>query len=238
MAYSDFNYIRPADLPRYIRKMASVVDEDLAARFISDAELVVDAYAGHGPRFYQDLTGQTQALIASGATTLLGNVFGNQRPNYWAKGGLYVELLDGVSTTLLGQARLVVASQDQQVTLASGFDEPVPLGATFMLHQRSAFPRIWNIDQLASPRLPDQLAAAVAYQVEYAMMIGSEEFGLGDPAVVDGADALIISRTYGTGYSEQRSQTSQDGQGLGYYIAPKARNIMRGLINALGTTGV
>lgn len=235
MAYSDYNYIQPSELPTYIHTMSSVTDETLAAKHISDAERIVDAYVGPGPKFYVDLSGETSSAVASGATTLPSTIFGSRRPNYWARGGVYVELVDGVAASLVGERRLVVASDDNQVTLASGFDAAVANGALFVYRQLSAFPRVWDQHAtLALPRLPEGLKRATAFQVEYAITFGSEAFGLGDPSISDGEAALVQSRTYGSGYSETRIPTSK--QGLAYLIAPRARAELYRLINAAGRT--
>lgn len=233
MAYSEFNYIRPSELPAFIHAMASVTDETLAAKFISDAEQIIDAYVGPSVPFYTSLTGTVSANVASGATTLPASIWGRRRPNHWAKGGVYVELIDGVSATLLGQSRLIVASDDEQVTLASGFDEALSAGvAQFFFKQDSKFPRLQDQNTLATPRLPDELKRAAAYQVEYGFQFGSQELGLGDPDIADGEAGLVQSRTYGSGYSESRVPNMK--QGLGYFIAPKARVQLRQLLGATG----
>ena len=57
MANSQYNYITPERLAQFITTMSGVTNPDLAAQFITDAEVMVDAYVGMGPRFYSDLTG-------------------------------------------------------------------------------------------------------------------------------------------------------------------------------------
>lgn len=232
MPFSEYNYIAPAELPTFIHSMASVTDQALAAKFITDAERIVDAYVGPAPRFYSSLTGQVSSTVASGATAFPASIFGDRRPNYWAKGGAYVELIDGVTGAQIGEARLLVASQTEQVTLASGFDFAVPSGAQFFFHQRSAFPRLRDQDTLGTPRMPHELKMAVAQQVEYGIQFGSEELGLGDPAIADGEAGTVQSRTYGSGYSESRVPNLK--QGLAYFIAPRARITLRPLLGAAG----
>lgn len=232
MAYSDYNYARPSQLPGFIHSMSSVTDEDLAAKFISDAEKLIDAYVGPSPKFYVTFTGDTSAAVASGATAFPSTVWSSRRPNYWAKGGVYVELVDNVPTAHVGERRLVVASTTDQVTLASGFDVDLSAGATFYFYQQSRFPRWWDQNVLADPRMPDELARITALQVEYAIEFGSEELGLGAPAVVDGEQQAVQSRTYASGYSESRAPNMK--QGLGYLLGPRPRAELRRLLSATG----
>lgn len=235
-SYSDFNYIAPARLPTYIRTMASVTNEATAARFISDAERVVDAYVGPGPRFYTDMSGVLSSLVASGATAWPADVFGNQRPDYWAKGGVYIRIVSGAGTSSQnGQSRLVVSSLDSQVTLASGFSAALGAGTEFAFEQESAFPRVWDSDIWASPKLPFELEAAVAAQVEYGILFGSEAFGLGDPKIVTDEGGDVTSRTYSSGYSESRDPGRK--QGIGVFLAPRARIILQRLLSSTGYLG-
>lgn len=232
-SFSDFNYITPARLPIYIRTMSSVTNEATAARFISDAERVVDAYVGPGPRFYTDMSGVLASLVASGGTTWPAEIFGDNRPDYWAKGGAYVRVVSGVGTTSQnGQRRLVVASLDSQVTLASGFDAALGAGTEFAFEQESAFPRVWDSDIWASPKMPFELEAAVAAQVEYGIQFGSEAFGLGDPKIVTDEGGDVTSRTYSSGYSESRDPNRR--QGIGVFLAPRARIILQRLLSNTG----
>lgn len=232
MSRSVFNYIQPGELPDYIHTMSSVTNSGTAAKFISDAERIVDGYAGPGPRFYSELTGRLSAAIASGATSLTADVFGTRRPNYWAKGGVYVEVVSSSESSVIGERRLVVSSSGATLTLASGFGAAVPSGSEITFKQESVFPRLRDQDQFGTPRLPEQLKAIVAAQVEYAFQLGSEAFGLSDPDVVTDREGDVVSRTYGSGYSESRDARRKDG--LAVWIAPRARALMRRLTNATG----
>jgi len=233
--YSDYNYIRPAELPDILVTMATVTNEEMAARFISDAEHIIDAYVGPAPKFYIDSTGESDALLASGATAWFGNRWGDRHPNYWARGGVYVEIIDNAPAAVIGEERLIVASDNGFVTLASGFSVDVPAGALFNFVQRSRFPR-WS-DRMATdmPDMPPQVKRATAFQVEYGFLFGSEQFGLSDPSVADGESTEIQSRSYASGYAESRAVGSASSKrGLALLIAPRARAELREL---LGVTG-
>ena len=234
-AYSEFNYCTPSGLLQYARSMSSITNEALAAGFITDAERVIDAYVGPGPRFAPELTLTLVTGAASGATVLAGldGLSPGERLNYYACGGTYVEILDprGGSIDLVHQKRLVVASSGQTLTLASGFNAILASGVGLTFRQVSAFPRAWDIDPYGAPRLPEGLQAAVAAQVEFGVAFGSEGFGLSDPAVqVDEGD--VTSRTYSSGYSEAR--VPRGLQGTAMFISPRARYLLTRLIHIAG----
>ena len=239
MAYSRFNYLGTSGLAALIPTMSGVTDHALAAKFITDAERMIDAYVGPMPKFYSDLTGALDAQLASGALTISGSSFGNRRPDYWAKGGHYLIITDvpGTPTSaLIGTKRLIVASTSGTVTLATGYDEAVPSGTSYYTHQESRFPRWCDSDPRGTPRLPDELGQATAWQVEFGIAYGSESYGLGDDAVVTGDDGAVSSRTYGSGYSESRVTGAGAGSiaGLAAWVAPKVRAILRSIVNATG----
>jgi len=235
VAYSDYNYIRPSELPEILVTMSSVTNEDMAARFISDAEHIIDAYVGAAPKFYIDGTGESIALLASGDTVWSGNRWGNRHPNYWAAGGVYVTVVDGAPASVLGQRRLIIASDTDQVTLASGFAEDVPAGALFNFQQESRFPRWRDRMNVDMPDMPYELKRATAFQVEYGFLFGSEEAGLSEASVADGESTEIQSRSYASGYAESRAVGSASSKrGLALLIAPRARAELRNLLGATG----
>lgn len=233
MPYSEHNYITPNELPDFIHTMSGVTNPTIAAQFISEAERIVDVYVGPAPKFYPELKGSLAAQVASGGTTWTAQMFGDRDQNYWSMGGVYVEVTKAdTAPNLVGQSRQVIASSGNAVTLASGFDELAPLGTEFIYRQRSRFPRVQDRDLRGDPRMPDDLKPAVAYQVEYGIMYGSEEFGLGCSLIATDPDDGIQSRSYGSGYSETKAPTQR--RGLAVWIAPKARMQLRRLLNATG----
>lgn len=232
MAFSVYNYLSTTKLAELIHTMASVTDADTAAKFISDAERLVDVWVGPQLGFYPELTLELTATLASGATTLQSSTLGSRRPDYWAQGGVYVVAKDGPSG-VIREKRLVVGSDDNQLTLASGFSGQLTAGTgKVVLRQESKFPRFCDMDTQGDPFLPFELEAAVAYQVEFGIHYGSEEYGLGDSDVTtDQGD--IQSRSYGSGYSEARSST-HPVRGLGRMMAPRTKALLRNLVNSTG----
>jgi hypothetical protein len=106
------------------------------------------------------------------------------------------------------------------------------VGTQFHYRQESAFPRRWHTNILGDPDMPFLLKAAVAAQVEYGIQYGSEAFGLSAPDIVTDEKGGISSRTYGSGYSE--SVNVDRAAGLAVWIAPRARVLMRRLLNSTG----
>lgn len=232
MPFSEYNYLRPSELPTFIHTMSGVTNAAQAAQFISDAEAIVDRIAGGAPHFYPELTAELAVSVASGAATWPASMFGSRSTNYWAKGGVYIEVQEAADTSLVGQRRLVVGSTTDQVTLVSGFDAVAAIGTRFNLRQVSVFPRFRDQDLRGDPRMPFELKRAVAYQVEYGINEGSEAFGLSDTGIASDPDRGVQSRSYGSGYSESRAPTER--RGLAVFAAPKARAIMRRLMNSTG----
>lgn len=233
MAKSIYQYLEPSELAPFVHTISSVTDEDTAAKFITDAERIIDAYVGPFPKFYPDMTLDLTATLSSGSTTLSTRTVGERRPNYWARGGVYVIVKDGPSA-LVGERRLVVGSDDEQLTLVSGLSADLPSGSgKLILRQESRFPRACDVDAQADPIMPYLLKQAVAWQVEYALHFGTEDFGLGDPGVVTQRDAELQSRSYGGGYSESRD-VSVAPRGLGRLVAPKAAAVLSRLMNRTG----
>ncbi len=234
MPFSVYNYLNPTELAQYIHTMAAVSNQALAASFISDAERVIDAFAGPSPPYYTDLTGTTAATMAPLQTDLTATLFGDRRPAYWARGGVYIHVVSSSEASIIGERRLVVNSAGTNtITLASGFATSVPSGTQFDYRQESVFPRIWDRTTLSDPRLPDMLLKpAVAAQVEYGIDAGSEAFGLSETALVTDKDGSVLQRSYGSGFSESRDAARTNG--LALWIAPKARVFMRRLLNSTG----
>lgn len=233
MAASDYNYLAPSALAGFIHTMSGVTNEAQAALHISDAEVFIDSLAGAAPKFYPELTGTTSAV--NSGTTFNAAVFGSRRPDYWARGGVYVEIVDSTTSSLVGTSRLVVGSDDNKVTLVSGFGATVPAGTEFRFKQRSQFPRWDNQDVRGDPRMPDQLSRIIAYQVEFAINEGSEEFGLSDTSISSDPNRGVSSRSYASGYSEARtSSAALASVGAAVFIAPKARVLMRRLLRSTG----
>jgi hypothetical protein len=214
--------------------MSGVTNQDTAVKFINDAEVMIDAYIGSPQRFYGDFS-VTAANAVSSGTTLSGSFWGNRRPNYWAQGGHYVTVVDvpGEPTNAdIGTSRLISASTSGQVTLLTGFTTDLPVGTEFRTHQESVFPRAVDTGPYSVPHLPPQLKQAVAWQVEFGILYGSEGFGLGDSSIAADEGASVQSRTYGSGYSETRIPGQE--RGLARWIAPKARAILRKLLSSTG----
>ncbi|KKL55592.1 hypothetical protein LCGC14_2253860 [marine sediment metagenome] len=238
MAFSQFNYLTSSGLAALIHTMSGVTDHDLAAGFITDAERMIDAYVGPSQKFYTDLTGSISAAVTSSGLTISATIFGEgRRTNYWAAGGNYLRIA-GIPNSgnhpLVGEKRLIVgsASGDGAVTLASSFGTNLAAGTQFVISQESRFPRHVDSDPWGTPRMPEQLAQAVAWQVEFGLQYGGEAFGLGTDAIVTGEDDAVQSRTYSSGYSETRIPGER--RGLAAWIAPKARAILRDIMSVTG----
>lgn len=221
-----YQYLTPAEYADLDLSVSGITNSALAERHISLAERLVDAYCRGWRPFYPRLTGTADSGTTS--STLVAGVFGEENPNYWAVGGLYVRVIDGPAA---GQERLVTASTGGQVTLASGVSG-LAAGAQFTVDQRSVFPRDRDWD-FELPFVPEPVKLAVAFQIAYGVRSGSEAFGPWEADVVRGERASVTSETYGSGYSYQRAQGALLTESA-RLIAPQARMLLRGFVNRTG----
>jgi hypothetical protein len=224
VAYSAFHYLATSELTDYVHTLSSVTDAALAAKFIGDAERMIDAYVGTWERFYWPLGATLASTLASGATS---GTLTDALP-YPARGGLFLTLLSGTPAR-----RLIVSADGASFVLASGFDVAVGTAAAqLQVEQASVFPRACDVDEYGDPILPEWLKVAVAWQVEYALHAGGESFGLGAPAMTTNRGGLQ-SRSYAGGYAETYNPADQTGMAL--LVAPKVRALLRRHLKATGT---
>jgi hypothetical protein len=225
---SDYQYLTPAEFAAFDLSVSGITNAILADKHISAAEKVVDAWCGHWTRFYPNIT-LTPTLVSG--LEIRSSTFGEGRPvDYWAKGGLYLEVYDGPGT---GQARLITASSGLEVTIVSGWDTaPVVGSSKMMIKQRSRFPRWLDWDARIGPFVPEEVKHATAAQVAFAVRHGNETAGLWDPSVVEDTQGNIQTRSYGTGYSETRDTRRTAGQAV--WIAPQARLHLKGFVHGSG----
>lgn len=216
---SDYQYLTTAEYASYDLSVSGVTNESLAEQHISYAEKVIDAYCGAWPRFYCEQTGEVDDVDD---TTVYSSTFGDYNLNYWAAGGLYLCVYDGGG---VGEERLITASDEEEVTLASAISGLVA-GSKFALRQYSVFPRSKDVDGTQVPFIPRQVKMAVAAQVAFATQKGSEGAGLwhADPVLNDRAD--ITSENFGSGYSYSRD--ARKVVGPDQFIAPQAVLHLRG----------
>lgn len=223
MPVSRFKYLTPTELVEFDLSLGNITDEAQAVRHISAAERIIDSTVGRWPRFYEPES--FRPTLVSG-TTLVGSTFSREPVGYYSAGGLYVVVIEGPG---VGEARLISGhTAPNTVVLASGWTaDPTP-ESLLVLRQRSVFPRVQDIYRAGKvvPFILEAVKEATAAQVGYAVSLGSEAFGLWDPAVITDECGDIASRSYASGYSEARN--TERRKGLAVLLAPMARSILAG----------
>lgn len=223
MPVSRFKYLTPAELVEFDLSLGAVTNEATAVKHIGAAERVIDSVVGRWPRFYTPES-FTPTLVSG--TTLEAAVFEREPVGYYSAGGLYVIGIEGPGA---GEARLISGhTASGRVVLESAFTETPTSASTLVLRQRSVFPRCQDVYRAGKlrPFILEAVKEAVAAQVSYGVSLGSEAFSLWDPDVITDEDGDVVSRTYGSGYTEARDTKRR--QGLAALTAPIARSILAG----------
>jgi hypothetical protein len=223
---SEYQYLTTDEYARYDLSVSGVSNVPLAEQHISYAEKLIDAYCGAWPKFYGEGTGMVDAVSGALVTS---STFGAYSTNYWATGGLYLNVFTGGGE---GEERLIIGSTSgQQVTLASAISG-LDTTSEFILRQYSTFPRYKDVDAANVPFIHRNIKQAVAAQVAFGTQKGSEGAGMwqAEPVLNDRAD--LVSESYGSGYGYSRD--ARRVMGPGQYIAPQASVHLRGFVWRVG----
>ena len=193
---------------------------------ISQAEELVDAYVGFIKKdFPTSLFGKA---TAGGSTTITmqtdhQNVFQIDQLK-----GLEIEIVGGTGA---GQRRKITANTYAGVLTTETFTTAPDSTSMYHIYQLGKFPRPSDVfyDTINSPStyyktIPEQVKRATAAQVEFMIKMGTAYFA-SDKATMD-------SESIGD-YSYSKS--AGGGGSLETLIAPKAKVLLRGIVNRTGT---
>lgn len=194
---------------------------------ISEAEELIDAYVGFQEKFYkQTLSGK----CAAGGTTQF--TIESDEQNVFEKDffvGMEVEFFGtggGQRTIITGSTKAGVLTL--QTTLSTAVDSTT----RYRIYQLGKFPRKKDVfyDGENTPyqyfkQIPEAVKRATAAQVEFMIKMGDTYFQT-DKALMEGETIGDYSYTKG----DQGS-----GGSLANLIAPKAKVLLRGIVNRTGT---
>lgn len=217
-------YLTTAELSEYVD--ITIYDSAEADAQISQAEELIDSYIGTqvkavGSKFVgQATSGTTTTLIdTSDDSTFVYNT------NYFD----YCEI-EIIAGTNAGQIRQIVSSDPTPKTITVGvaFTSAIDNTSVYKIRQLGKFPRHEDVYSLNNPNnsnlptyyktIPEAVKRAVAAQMEYIMGKGLEFFsGASDD----------VSESIG-----DYSHTTKTG--VNKLIAPKARELLKGMTNRLG----
>lgn len=221
------NYVTVAE----VLEMAGFSPTDVQ---ISEAEEIIDAYVGAQKKFFDHpLDGRASAGGASTITLQAKEVNVHDVDYFkWCE----VEIIGG---TGVGQRRIITASTLAGVlTVASAWTTAPDSTSFYRIYQLGKFPRYCDVtfysEQAPSTyykQIPEAVKRATAAQCEYIQTMG-DAFFASDRSEKTSESIGDYSYTKG-GSNSQSVQTS-----VASMIAPKAKALLRGIVNRLGVLEV
>lgn len=217
-------YLSQSELEQYAD--ITITDTTEADDQISQAEELIDAYVGFIQRHFRYVI---QGKAVSASSTSLTLQADQQTTNYtdYYK-GLNIEIIGGTGA---GQRRKITASTAAGVLTTETFTTAPDSTSVYKIYQLGKFPRQKDVffDSVNSPstyykNIPEEVKRAVAAQVQFMIQMGSAFFA-SDKSNLD-------SETIGD-YSYTKSGGSSGS--LETLIAPKAKALLRGIVNRTGT---
>lgn len=213
------NYVTTTE----VDEMAGIVSTDLQ---ISEAEEIIDAYVGYQKRHLEhSLKGRASAGGAS-TITLQSKEVNVYDIDYfkWCE----VEILGGTGA---GQRRTITGSTKAGVLTVATIWTTAPDSTSFYkIYQLGKFPRQQDVTFFSEvapsayyKQIPEAIKRATAAQVEYMVSLGDDFFA------TDKADKQSES------IGDYSYSNAEGAANINKLIAPKARALLRGIINRTGT---
>ena len=206
----------------------TVTDEEEMWNQISYAEAMIDAWVGPQEKANE---GRVMGVVSavSGATIYDTNGTSALFVTNNSYQGCTIEIVGGTGA---GQSGLIASSDRdaRSVTLHTEFSVAPDTTSVFKIYQLAKFPR--HCDVTVAPggtqlykTIPEAVASAVAYQVEFIIEMGEKYFA-GDGSEVD-------SETIGN-YSYSRGSGSNAQSSLVRLLSPRSRALLRSIKNRKG----
>lgn len=208
----------------------TVSDNDEAWEQISFAEELIDRYVGPQQQHIRADQMFRGDIVSVSGTTVVDNSSDSSltigTDGYFA--GAVIEILAGPG---VGERRRITDSSSGQLTIESEFTTPPTSASVYWIHQLAKFPRkkdmVYHEDKYYRT-IPEVVKNAVAAQVGY-MIEQGESFFAGDDADLD--SERIGNYSYSKGGNGGQSASVK-------LVAPKARTLLRGIMNRKGVLEV
>lgn len=202
----------------------TITDNDEAYDQISQAEEEIDAYVGFQQKAVQQ-TIEDKIAVGGSSTATLADIHQNNFDIDYLK-GCEIEILGGAGE---GQRRIITGqTRAGVVTFDSAFSPALTTTSFYKIYQLGKFPRHCDMtaynrtgDSTYYKRIPEAVKRAVAAQIQYKIEMGDAFFASDKSA--------LKSESIGD-YSYSRS----DGATTDQLIAPKAKQLLRGITNRKG----
>lgn len=215
-------YLSQSELAQFAN--ITITDTDEADNVINQAEEMIDAYVGFENKFIPQIYRELVESATSLSFTLDDDHQNTFDKDYFK--GCEVEIIGGTGE---GQRRIITASTRAGVcTIDSAWTTTPDATSFYKIYQLGKFPR--HQDVFASDTtpiviyksIPEAVKRAVAAQVAYIIKMGDDFFNS------DKAD--LQSENIGD-YSYSKKENAAGTVSL---IAPKAKQLLRGLVNRVG----
>lgn len=193
---------------------------------ISQAEEMIDAYVGPQDKFIHDILEGKVSVAGSTTSLTLDSNYVNNFPytDYFV--GCIVEIIGGTNA---GQRKRCTASSSAGVLTTEAFPSAIDTTSVYRIYQIGKFPRHCDVfsNTYESPtkyykQIPEAVKRATAAQVQYMIEMGDKFFS---------TDAIDRNSEHIGDYSYAKGQTSS---GVAALIAPKAKHLLRGIMNRKG----
>ena len=212
------NYVTTAEVDELI---GSGTSTDLQ---ISEAEELIDAYVGPQDKFYEYIL--EGRLSAGGATSL---TLETAQQNIYEQDYFKYCEIEIVAGTGSGQRKVITASTKAGVLTTASFTTSPDSTSVYRIYQLGKFPRREDVTYYSttSPiiygkQIPEAVKRAVAAQVEFISAMGDSFFK------TDKSE--MSSESIGDySYSKDSAKISLDS-----LIAPKAKLLLKGILNRIG----
>lgn len=222
-------YLSPTELEQFAN--ITIIDPAEAADRISQAEEIIDSYAGFQQKFLNcNIEGRA---VSGGASQItLATVHQNAYEIDYLL-GCEVEIIGGTGS---GQRRRVTSSTYAGVLTVADAWTTVPDSTSFYrIYQLGKFPRYKDVTYWTENQpyqyfkaIPEAVKRAVAAQVEYIINMGDEFFSTNQS---DKTMERIGDYAYTVG---GQGTSPSPGAGANNLIAPKAKLLLRGIKSRIG----
>lgn len=224
MATSRRNYLTEDELEQFAD--ITVTDETEALDQISMAEELIDAYVGpQDSHLKYPLEGKF-ASVASAASMTLESKHQNSMQNDFLEGCM-IEIIGGTGK---GQRKRITASTYAGAITTETFTTAPTSSSIYKIWQVGKFPRVEDVyfDGQNSPntyykQIPEEVKRATAAQVEF-------RINMGDAYFATDKSELQSERIGDYSYTK----AGQEGKPIDALIAPKAKELLRGIRNRKG----
>lgn len=207
----------------------TVTDQTEAYDQISFAEELIDQYVGFQDKAYN---GQATGTITSVDETTIVDNSSDSQINFTQGNYLQNCILQIISGPGAGESRRIVASGYCYVEVEEAFDTEPTNESVYRIYQLAKFPRRKDSIYKSSVDkyykfIPEKVKNAVAAQIQFANEMGEEYF--------TGPDTDANSESIGN-YSYSNGGVGSGGAQTApvRMISPKARTLLRGIVNRTG----